>query len=714
MLSAGSSQAQLNVWRWQNPLPEGDFLHAVQMFSLNTTYACGENGVFMRTNDGGATWEVQSTVLKFKGTWNSFNFINENFGMCCGDSGTAMKTTDGGISWTLMPTGTVTTLNGVIIIDTNIALMILLNGGILKTINGGASWHPIISEGSFALYSIRKLRPDFLYVTGFDGTLRVSIDTGNTWRKITTPNGNTFYGACFTGENDATLVGDNGLVLQTTNGGTDWMRTDSNDVTETLNAVDGRDPSHLGIAGNYGTILYMTDSGWNKYSPGTSDHLKAISFFDNLNATAVGRDGVILRTTDGGMNWFFLPEVPQTTLLQSVAFPKGDTSLGVAVGYNGIIMRTSDGGKNWKIIPSGFSDELRGVACLDQSNVIAVGDYGAIFKSYDGGQSWKRLTSPTNNTIYSVSFATPDDGLAVGDSNMVLKTINAGESWIKQVNPGASYIDSNPITPKVVRGFLPLYSVSYPDKNHAFMSARLDNFYTSSDGGVSWKDTFIARWIPSVSFSDSLHGGYVYTVWGGGLDEPVNVTFTTDGGKTWVRDHNIGWLSKKDYLNGIYCVDNLHATAVGNKGYIGHTTNGGVTWNEQQSNTQNNLNGVCFGTVKAGTAVGLRGNIMRITTDEEPASLVKNVTNEQAIGIDVYPNPSSNLVTIQYYLPSSGSSRIEMYSMAGILISRMPEEYKSAGNYSTSFDATGLESGTYFFRIINNGLKSERKIIISK
>src|SRR5205807_9327119 len=124
-------------------------------------------------------------------------------------------------------------------------------------------------------------------------------------------------------------------------------------------------------------------------------------------------------------------------------------------------------------------------------------------------------------------------------------------------------------------------------------------------------------------------------------------------------------------LEHVQCIDNLHTTVVGNKGYIGHSSDGGITWNVQQSNTPNNLYGVCFGTVKAGTAVGLRGNIMRITTDEEPPLAVKNETSEPIISIEAYPNPSNKFVTINYFLPSSGPMKIEIFSIDGKLISSL-------------------------------------------
>src|SRR4051812_33693256 len=87
LLSAAPSFAQLNVWRWQNPLPTGDYLQVVQMLSLDDIYICGENGTFLKSSDGGNTWTVQSNIFKFQTTFYSLSFPNKLYGMCAGDSG---------------------------------------------------------------------------------------------------------------------------------------------------------------------------------------------------------------------------------------------------------------------------------------------------------------------------------------------------------------------------------------------------------------------------------------------------------------------------------------------------------------------------------------------------------------------------------------------------------------------------------------------------
>src|SRR4051812_46636650 len=123
-------------------------------------------------------------------------------------------------------------------------------------------------------------------------------------------------------------------------------------------------------------LLFTSNGGasWQQSYIGIGEPLKGLSFFDKLTATAVGRNGLVIQTTDGGKTWSFLPHKPLTELLHAVAFPKGDTSLGIAVGNNGTVMRTSNGGKSWGLIESGFSHILYGVCFSDNKNAIAVGE----------------------------------------------------------------------------------------------------------------------------------------------------------------------------------------------------------------------------------------------------------------------------------------------------------------------------------------------------
>src|SRR2546421_2806911 len=104
VLVAASASAQLNTWRWQNPLPVGEYLRAVQMVTPQSAFTCGDQATFMRTRDTGNTWDFATHILNLKENLFALSFLDESFGMCAGDSGKVIKTTDGGKTWQLLDT----------------------------------------------------------------------------------------------------------------------------------------------------------------------------------------------------------------------------------------------------------------------------------------------------------------------------------------------------------------------------------------------------------------------------------------------------------------------------------------------------------------------------------------------------------------------------------------------------------------------------------
>ena len=214
-----------------------------------------------------------------------------------------------------------------------------------------------------------------------------------------------------------------------------------------------------------------------------------------------------------------------------------------------------------------------------------------------------------------------------------------------------------------------------------------------------------------VSFCDSLHGAMLRSF---SNDEPIVhwfVDMTNDGGITWRSFESPHYVS----LNGIHWVDRMHATIVGHAGYIIHTADGGSTFKEQASNTLNELFAVCFGNLSAGTAVGLRGNIIRITTDEIVASSVHDRGAIGSPGLTInslYPNPLTTSTTIAYHLPTSGLTSIGVYSLAGKAIVELAGEFQSTGDYSAHINCSRLSSGTYICRVTCNGLQAETELKI--
>jgi photosystem II stability/assembly factor-like uncharacterized protein len=118
------------------------------------------------------------------------------------------------------------------------------------------------------------------------------------------------------------------------------------------------------------------------------DDLFSVSVVDENKIVAVGYQGAVYYSEDGGENWH-KGKVPTNRILYSVSM--ADTSVGWAVGQLGTILRTEDGGKTWALQPNLKVDEgshLFGVQAIDDKTAIAVGEFGARIVTRDAGATW--------------------------------------------------------------------------------------------------------------------------------------------------------------------------------------------------------------------------------------------------------------------------------------------------------------------------------------
>ncbi|MFH1699684.1 MAG: YCF48-related protein [Candidatus Zixiibacteriota bacterium] len=86
---------------------------------------------------------------------------------------------------------------------------------------------------------------------------------------------------------------------------------------------------------------------------------------------------------EGKTGWFWQNPIPQGNDLYAISFT--DTNNGTAVGENGTILRTNNGGASWKIQTSGTSKDLLGVSLTDANKCTTVGRNGTILRTTNGG-----------------------------------------------------------------------------------------------------------------------------------------------------------------------------------------------------------------------------------------------------------------------------------------------------------------------------------------
>jgi hypothetical protein len=79
-----------------------------------------------------------------------------------------------------------------------------------------------------------------------------------------------------------------------------------------------------------------------------------------------------------------------------------------------------------------------------------------------------------------------------------------------------------------------------------------------------------------------------------------------------------------------------------------------------------------------------------------------------------YPNPFNPTTTISYALPVSEHVKLSVYNMLGEEVATLLNETEGAGYKSVSFDASGLPSGIYIYRISAGSFTDQKKFLLIK
>lgn len=79
-----------------------------------------------------------------------------------------------------------------------------------------------------------------------------------------------------------------------------------------------------------------------------------------------------------------------------------------------------------------------------------------------------------------------------------------------------------------------------------------------------------------------------------------------------------------------------------------------------------------------------------------------------------YPNPFNPVTTINYSLPIDSKVMLVVYSINGEKVAELINEMQTAGSYNIPFNANGLASGTYFYRLQAGEFVQTKKMIILK
>ncbi len=118
-----------------------------------------------------------------------------------------------------------------------------------------------------------------------------------------------------------------------------------------------------------------------------------------------------------------------------------------------------------------------------------------------------------------------------------------------------------------------------------------------------------------------------------------------------------------------------------------------------------------------GSAVFVLDNVAHTLVLPPLTGIVENrnsaVPGEYGLGQN-YPNPFNPGTTITYQIRSAGAVTLRVYDVLGREVVTLVDEYRQAGSYTLSFDASRLASGVYFYRLQAGSFMNTKKMVLAK
>ena len=296
-----------------------------------------------------------------------------------------------------------------------------------------------------------------------------------------------------------------------------------------LRAIHFTDAKEGWAVGDDGIIQHTIDGGatWERQASGTRASLRGVYFFDESVGWAVGREelpfaagsvGVVLYTKDGGIRWQRLLD-KSLPGLNAIRFTDRQTGLMMGDGvepFTSGLFRTTDGGKSWEPVRGGWTPGWLAGDFQDGKTGILAGPWGRLATFRD--DTWASASSDqfAGRAIRDVKIL-PRRLLAVGDAGLILTSASAGAAW--------AHADIN-LAPEA-RTNLDFHAIAAQGDRVWIVGRPGSVVLASKDGGATWTTQKTGQPLPlhAVAFVDGERG---WAVGAGGT-----ILHTANGGASW-------------------------------------------------------------------------------------------------------------------------------------------------------------------------------------
>jgi len=412
-------------WQVMNHSVTSQNLNKVVVNSNGVFVAVGDNGTII-TSSNGSNW--QTANLQTAATTANFNSIavNGNVFVAVGNSSSSVKTvytSNDGITWnpgmagSPTPSAITNSLSSVAVNAQGYFVAVGAAGPIYYS-STGTSWTATSTPASGYLNAITANTQGNFIAVGDNG-LVVAINSNN-W-SVNTSTISELAGVSLNTVNvsaTGTYLITSGSTAMYSNDGNNWNAINNNMPSSELLDMTANPQGILVAVGENGLILTSSNKGstWtNETNSSYTQNLTAVANGNN-QFVAVGKAGTVLQST-GGNNWTEAPNLPGNDDLYSVA--ANLQGMMVAVGKTGAVWVYN--GTAWSAATNQnvTANNLNSVTINTAGTWIAGGDNGTIIYSKDGN-NWSLASTATTfdigkilcNKTYCVASASSGDSPA--------------------------------------------------------------------------------------------------------------------------------------------------------------------------------------------------------------------------------------------------------------------------------------------------------------
>jgi len=491
--------------------------------------------------------------------------------------------------------------------------------------------------------------------------------------------------------------------------------------------------------GSLGLIYIGTQPGGNATNGGvfvssdTGQTWKALGLYGRfISGLTTDEDGVVyasvgdvLFRSAGGI----YRNVPGTTLWEDIS-PNHDafgsviyTSSGVLIAADPRVInfRSTDKGKTW--LNNSISGKDPFSLISDDSGYIYAGTLGSgIYRIEGKGTSRWTNTRLGSTCDYIYSFARDNDTVFAATGCGIFRTSDRGKHWTN-IGP-ASFNDIG-------------YSVAVGGGGELFAGTTYGVLRCRA-GDTLWRPAGLRT--TKIIGVAAGGGGDLYA-----LSEGEGVYLSTNDGKTWI-DRG---LARSDVLT--LAISGSGDLFVGEYGGVSRSTDRGLSWQEIQIGPLNvfsfafrgdwvyaaTTDGVYYSTdggdtwSPAGSAGMNEKFALSVAFDPEghlyagtyrggvyvSSGIVTGVDRGRGIPLaehleQNYPNPFNPTTNIRFSVPRQSHVTLKVFDMLGREVATLANEVKPPGAYAISWDAKGVSSGLYFYRIVAGAWVETKKMLV--